>query len=363
MCSCSTEGEVQEPPRALSVSTSELTLVPRQLLCEIIEDGSCPLHIRLELERCLSGTEGPLADAVSKGASDAVSKGGMICQADAPERGEELQERRHIARVSTLEGNSLFCLFEAPHFAGVMAYIPFEEVLALRASSRVCLKWAMYQAVSSDAPWQVLRNRIRARTWLRRIADVTAGTKDESIFETKMKGLVDSALRSRMETEMQEALAHMEDQIRTFQAEVDLRLEEQEKHIRSMVEQRVQEELGERLVSEVAKVQVMVEERVRDRISTIFKRELQKTVRDLQAKLDAIAQENEQLADAFSEANLRAKFLFWATRPLLAQSSLAVGCGLPSSSIFSVRRRACLQPSVPVMTNLSSDGGSAASRS
>jgi len=221
----------------------------------------------------------------------------------------------------------------------------------------------MYQAVSSDAPWHSLRNRIRTRTWLRRIADVTAGTKDESIFETKMKGLVDSALRSRMETEMQEALAHMEDQIRTFQAEVDLRLEEQEKHIRSMVEQRVQEELGERLVSEVAKVQVMVEERVRDRISTIFKRELQKTVRDLQTKLDAIAQDNEQLADAFAEANLRAKFFFWATRPLAAQCALAVGCGLPCSLIFSVRRRACLQPTLLLMTHFSPDSSHASTRS
>eukprot|EP00971_Amphidinium_carterae_P003275 64531-Amphidinium_carterae.2 len=52
----------------------------------------------------------------------------------------------------------------------------------------------------------------------------------------------------------------------------------------------------------------------------------------------AFVQDNEQLADAFAEANLRAKFFFWATRPLAAQCALAVGCGLPCSLIFSVMR-------------------------
>eukprot|EP00403_Amphidinium_massartii_P043167 CAMPEP_0178439056 /NCGR_PEP_ID=MMETSP0689_2-20121128/35944_1 /TAXON_ID=160604 /ORGANISM="Amphidinium massartii, Strain CS-259" /LENGTH=303 /DNA_ID=CAMNT_0020061543 /DNA_START=106 /DNA_END=1017 /DNA_ORIENTATION=- len=246
-----------------------------------------------------------------------------------------------------------------PHLSGIAGYIPFDEVLSLRACSRPCLKWAMHQAIGGDGIWIELRNRIRARTWLRRIADVTSGTKDESIFETKMKGLVDLALRSRMETEMKEALAHMENQIRAFQAEVDNRLEEQERHIRSMVEQRVQEELGERLVSEVAKVQVMVEERVRDRISSIFKRELRETVRDLQTQLDSIAQEKDLLGDAFAEANSRAKFFFWATRsPLGEQSALAVGCGLPPRLVLSVRRRAYLHPSILHSFPLAGDGGS-----
>merc|ERR1719382_2432788 len=123
--------------------------------------------------------------------------------------------------------------------------------------------WAMQrdfapQANDEHGARHWVHDRIRARLWMRRIEDVTAGTKDETVFETRMRTLADDALRSRMETEMEEALAHMEDQIRTFQAEVDRRLEEQEEHVRRLVEERVQKELDAILASGV---QAMIEER------------------------------------------------------------------------------------------------------
>merc|ERR1719434_288606 len=107
---------------------------------------------------------------------------------------------------------------------------------------------------------------------------------------------------------MRQALARMEDQIRTFQAEVDRRFEDQERHSRLVVERRVQEELGVILASEVAKVQAMVEERVREQVVKLFRRELQ-------GRLGALAEENDMLRDAFAEANFRAKTLFWAFHP------------------------------------------------
>merc|ERR1719382_1743821 len=123
--------------------------------------------------------------------------------------------------------------------------------------------WAMQrdfapQANDEHGARHWVHDRIRARLWMRRIEDVTAGTKDESVFETRMRSLADEVLRSRMETEMQEALAHMEEQIHSFQAEVDRRLEEQEQHVRRMVEERVQKELDAILASGV---QAMIEER------------------------------------------------------------------------------------------------------
>ena len=114
---------------------------------------------------------------------------------------------------------------------------------------------------------------------------------------------------------MRQALARMEDQIRTFQAEVDRRFEDQERHSRLVVERRVQEELGVILASEVAKVQAMVEERVREQVVKLFRREVQETVRELQGRLGALAEENDMLRDAFAEANFRAKTLFWAFHP------------------------------------------------
>merc|ERR1711920_577425 len=161
----------------------------------------------------------------------------------------------------------------------------------------------------------------------RRIEDVAAGTRDEGVFETRLKSFADQALRSRMETEMQEALAHMEDQIRAFQAEVDRRLEEQEQHVRRLVEDRVQKELDAILATEVVKVQAMVEERVKERVSAIFQGEVREVVRELQGKLDILVRENDLMRDAFAEANFRAKHLFWVGHPQLLERCRATGVG------------------------------------
>merc|ERR1712129_218569 len=107
--------------------------------------------------------------------------------------------------------------------ADVVAYLPLAEVLSIRACSREPLQWAMEREAQEHGPRHRVHNRIRTRLWMRRIADLTAGTKDESIFETQMRSLADEALRSRMEDEMQQALAHMEEQIQSFQADVDRR--------------------------------------------------------------------------------------------------------------------------------------------
>merc|ERR1712083_788309 len=96
-------------------------------------------------------------------------------------------------------------------------------------------------------------------------------------------------------------------------------------HVRRAVEERVQQELNTILASEVVKVQAMVEERVRERVSAIFRREVRETVRELQAKLDALVEENELLHDAFAEANLRAKALFWAMHLPLLPTAAALG--------------------------------------
>jgi len=139
-----------------------------------------------------------------------------------------------------------------------------------------------------------------------------------------MRNLADEALRSRMDAEMQETLGRMEDQIQRFQAEVDHRLEEQEKHVRRVVEERVQQELD----SELAKVQQMVEERVRERVGSVLRREVRETIREAQARLTFLAGENDVLRDAFAEANLRAKSLFWAVHPSMSQVTSAGSVGL-----------------------------------
>merc|ERR1712187_381148 len=111
---------------------------------------------------------------------------------------------------------------------------PLAEVLSVRACSREPLQWVMERGAEDHGPRCWIYDRIRARLWMRRVADVTAGTRDESVFETRMRTFADDALRSRMENEMQEALQHM------------------------------------------------VEERVRERVGASFRQEVRETVRELQ---------------------------------------------------------------------------------
>lgn len=280
--------------------------VPRSLLREVLADGCCPLHLRLQLSRCLgSKVPAPLMACDASSSSESADHPVELADAAAP--------------VEAIDQASVLTTLDPRCLAGVAGYLPLAEVLAVRACSREPLQWAMQRAhvdkAQEHAPFHRVHDRIRTRLWMQRIADLTAGTKDESVFETQMRSLADEALKSRMEDEMQEALAHMEEQIQSFQAEVDRRLEEQERHVRRMVEERVQQELDAILVSEVAKVQVMVEERVRERVSAIFRREVRETVRELQDKLDSLVQENQTLSDAFAEANLRSKMFFWAVHP------------------------------------------------
>lgn len=311
-------------------SPSDIVLVPRGLLREVLADGCCPLHLRLQLARHLEEEAVPPSAASSCGSA-------VIASADnaSSERGSanEVAVSTEATEVGELARLDRHCL------AGVAAYLPLAEVLSVRACSREPLQWAMQREAQEQGPRHWVHDRIRTRLWMRRIADLTAGTKDESVFETQMRSLADEALRSRMEDEMQEALAHMEEQIQSFQAEVDRRLEEQDQHVRRMVEERVQQELDAILVSEVAKVQVMVEERVRERVSAIFRREVRETVKELQEKLDYLVHENQTLSDAFAEANLRSKIFFWALHPSPLQTAVMAASGFGPQCSLSLKRR------------------------
>jgi len=303
-------------------------LVPRRLLQQVVTDGCCPLDLRLQLLRALTGT-GYKDDG---DCHDHKQLGDNVLPMALGDDVFPMQE----GMCGPFEGLGRHCL------SAVAANLPLSEVLAVRACNRESLQWAMQRGTEESDPRHWVHNRIRARLWMRRVADLTNGTRDESVFETQMQSLADEALRSRMEAEMHDALALMEDQIRTFQADVDRRLEEQETHVRRLVEERVQQELNNVLASEIVKVQTLVEERVRERVSSTFRREVRETVRELMDKLDALVKENELLRDAFAEANLRAKSMFWALNPSLFRTANAASLGLGGGVLFSVGRRMAL---------------------
>lgn len=297
--------------------------MPRQLLQEVIADGACPLHLRLQLVRALS--------------CNLLERDGNSSGSFSRPQPEAAEEQRRLECHSCTSAVSMSDL-DHRCLIGVAGYLPYAEVLTLRTSSREHLQWAMQCTGShKDGPGRRVHDRIRARLWMRRVADLTSGTKDESVFETRMRSLADEALRSRMKTEMQEALTHMEQQIRAFQADVDRRLEEQEQHVRQLVEERVQTELETILASEIVKVHNVIEERVRSRVSAIFKQELRDRIQDLHSKLEALAQENQVLRDAFAEANHRSRCAFWALHPWPFRISTSVAL-----DSWALRRRLAL---------------------
>merc|ERR1719217_1865144 len=112
----------------------------------------------------------------------------------------------------------------------------------------------MGRPTADEGALRQVHARIRTRLWMRRIQDITAGTEDETVFETQMRSFADEALRRRMETEMREALENVAQQNRAFEAEVERRMHEQEQRTKIMVEERVQEQLDALLGAEMAKV-------------------------------------------------------------------------------------------------------------
>jgi len=304
-------------------------------LLEVLADGCCPIHLRLQLSRAAESSR-PVKERWASEGADATEDAGVQRPGGgiAPCSMEDAQ-----VQEAGLTGHCL---------AAVALFLPLTELLTVRASSREAVQVVMQRRADGSAE-QLGRvhDRIRARLWMQRIETVTAGTKDESVFETRLRKLADEALRTRMEGEMQAALSQMENQVRSFQGVVDRRLQEQEQTMKRMVEERVQQELDAILRSEMVKVQAMVEQKVRERVSAMFRREIQTTVRRLQEKLEELAKENTVLRDAFAEANLRSKSFYWARNPPFFQSATAVACGLPPTVLFSLKLRTALAATYP----------------
>lgn len=306
----------------------EDVLVPRRLLLEVIADGCCPIHLRLQLSRAVASC------------SDRSEL--------ALEEPEEVEEESALPKAGPAASEPQEVGLTRHDLSAVATFLSLAELLELRTSSREVVQLVM-QRTGESAAEQLSRvhDRIRTRLWMQRIEVVTAGTKDESVFETRLKSLADEALRTRMESEMQGALVQMEEQVRNFQGVVDRRLQEQEQTMKRMVEERVQQELDTILRSEMMKVQAMVEQKVRERVGAIFRREIQTTVRQLQEKLEELAKENSVLRDAFAEANLRSKCFYWARNPPIFQSATAIASGMPSTALFSMKIRASLAATFP----------------
>ena len=131
-------------------------LVLRSLLEEVIYDGCCPLHLRLQLGRLLS------VPATIEPVPLTVDMGGLLA-------------------------------LNRPCLEAVAGYLPLADVLSVRSCSEEQLQWAMQPEAEERSPQHLVHDRIRTRLCMQRISDLTAGTTDESIFETRLRSLADEA--------------------------------------------------------------------------------------------------------------------------------------------------------------------------
>eukprot|EP00747_Dinoflagellata_sp_TGD_P208923 gnl/TRDRNA2_/TRDRNA2_82366_c0_seq1.p1 gnl/TRDRNA2_/TRDRNA2_82366_c0~~gnl/TRDRNA2_/TRDRNA2_82366_c0_seq1.p1 ORF type:complete len:571 (+),score=131.67 gnl/TRDRNA2_/TRDRNA2_82366_c0_seq1:42-1754(+) len=271
---------------------SDPVVVPRGLLREVIEDGCCPLHLRMALVRAV--LQQPVSLPLRPTTHAALS-----CTADEDSR---------------LSPSSMATL--VPCMSVIAAHLPLAEVLALRAASSQGLQWAMQRSAAEHGELRKVHNRIRARLWICRVSDLTDGTSDETIFESQVRSFADDALRRRMEGEMAGAKLHMERQIRAFQQEVDQRMEEQAVRLHAIVEERVQQRLDLILAQEMEKLRNLIEEQVQERVRSVVQQEVRSKLCEVQGRLYALARENDRLRDECAEhSDVCLRTLVWALSP------------------------------------------------
>jgi len=329
------------------LSDDDAVLVSRGLLRDIVRDGTCPLHLRMQIERALLRTPAGGMSCICRSVpSQACSSTSKFPAAAAASEHEQTNLPAEIVgfceELADAEGSDPKCInaLKGSCLALIVSMLPLTEVLTLRTASSLGLSCAMQRAMSEHHELMKVHNRIRARLWIQRVMEVTKDTPDESQFENQVRSFANDALRRRMEAEMADAKIQMERQILAFQGEVDRRMEEQALRVHTIVEERVQQQLDNILAAEMQKVRTLVEERVQERVRAVVQREVHATVYEVHTKLAALVRENDRLRHAFDEhADDCFRSLVWMVSPnttgLLARTLRAMWCCRRSFSSFS----------------------------
>mmetsp|Transcript_89081 Transcript_89081/g.147401 ORF Transcript_89081/g.147401 Transcript_89081/m.147401 type:complete len:451 (-) Transcript_89081:89-1441(-) len=279
--------------------------VPRCVLREVLEDGCCPLHLRVQLARVLRGNtcgaavdsqrvETPPCEALLDAGLDGTLDAGCTSAIAAFMSHEDLLATRaagteplcSMMRRPLVEDSSsavapsarsqLPGAAELDGGLGDLDHLASIAVAATRGDNEL-LEVARHlqlvdgpenQGSAAPAGLSALANvhrRIRVRLWLRRLAELTAGGIDEDIFESSVRSFVDDALRRRLEAEVAAAKRGMEGEVRTAKANmlqcVQAISEEVDRRVREKVAA-LQEEFDRRAGEQAHGLREMVEQRV-----------------------------------------------------------------------------------------------------
>jgi hypothetical protein len=295
--------------------------VPCYLVHEILQDGTCPVHLRSHLASLLTGTQ-----------------------------------------ASTPSGDSFFDGLDGQCALAITAFLPLEDLLTMRTSSSELLQNTMrlplqadhsHRCSSSDADTQAAgfsqtteedavvcaHDRIRVRLWLQRLGDLTAGGADETVFDSAVRGFVDKAMRRRLEGEVVAAKHGMAEEVRAAKAnmlqcvqaiseevdrrvhekvaalqdEFDRRVSEQDVALREMVEKRVtmqtemmKAEVDRRTdsVRQALESQAKLHEDVAAKLQTevaSIRKALMEQVYEQEARVSCLTEELDNLKSQFAE--------------------------------------------------------------
>lgn len=276
--------------------------VPRCVLREVLEDGCCPLHLRIQLARVLRGNTSAAAradgqkmdttpcEALLDAGLDGILDAGCTSAIAAFMSHEDLLATRaagteplcSMMRRPLVEESSSAAVpavrsqlpGPAAHGEGLtdMDHLASIAVAATRGDNELLEALQLVDGPENQgsvpAALSALANvhrRIRVRLWLRRLAEITAGGADEDIFETSVRSFVDDALRRRLEAEVAAAKRGMEGEVRTAKANmlqcVQAISEEVDRRVRDKVAA-LQEEFDRRAGEQAHGLREMVEQRV-----------------------------------------------------------------------------------------------------
>lgn len=209
------------------------------MIREVIADGCCPLHLRLQLSRALSG--------------------------------HGCRPREAIEHPLSVQNCSL----------EIMSFLPQKDILAVRATGVDQLCSAMQRPLHGQEELTIrpphrgiieVHERIRCRLWLRRLEKLTAGMPDETVFETSVRSFVDANLQRRLVAELEDAKSLMDEKVRqaklTMLQGVQEVTEQVDLRVRASVA-RLQEEFDVRVSEQARDLQAMVERRVSEQTQAL----------------------------------------------------------------------------------------------
>lgn len=274
-------GSVASPFHCLGAGseTSNYVQLPRYLVQEVLADGCCPLHLRLQLARALTG------DSVEAAAASPLV-GPVACPV-----GLDAHCTSAIASFLAHDDLLMTRACSVDHLCGAMQRQPDEqeEILDSQGNTR---------------PVELVHDRVRVRLWLQRLGEVARRTPDEHVFETSVQSFVDEALRRRLEDEVAVAKEGMEAEVHAAKANmlqcVQAISEEVDRRVRDKVFA-LQQEFEKRALEQAQGLRDMVEQRVSEQTEAL-RAEVDRRTECVRVALEQRMQEQEEAA-----ARLRAE--------------------------------------------------------